>query len=146
MPARTPTTASAVRGAFVRFGDVTVLTGRNDSGKTRVLRRIETVLTSPEGVEIVDVFGIASDAELAALVDPDAPDRFGIERFVDAVAPWVDAVELPAGRDEIRVGVRLDAGGSGAWRFGRAPIELEPAAREAIEEALVERVREAAEL
>ncbi len=124
-----------VGGALLRFGDVTVLTGRNDSGKTRVLRLIETALTDPERVEWVDVFGIASREEVAALVDPDAPDRFGIERFVDAVAPWLDAIELPANADEIRVGVRLNGGGSGAWRFGRAPIELEPAVREAVERA-----------
>jgi energy-coupling factor transporter ATP-binding protein EcfA2 len=125
-----------VGGAFLRFGDVTVLTGRNDSGKTRILRMIETALTDPERAEWVDVFGIAYREEVADLVDADAGDRFGIEVFVDAIAAWLDAVELPADRDEIRVGVRLEGGGAGAWRFGRAPIELEPAVREAVEEAL----------
>ncbi len=127
-----------VHGGFLRFGDVTVLTGRNDSGKTRVLRRIEMVLRDPWLAVMVDVFGIVSGEELAALVDPDGHDRFGISGFVDAVAPWVDLVELPGDGDEVRVGVRLDDGGSGAWRFGRAPIELEPAVREAIWEVLPE--------
>jgi energy-coupling factor transporter ATP-binding protein EcfA2 len=128
--------AEPVGGAFLRFGDVTVLTGRNDSGKTRVLRLIETALSDPERAEWVDVFGIASREEVAALVDPGAHDRFGIDVFVDAIAAWLDAVELPVDGDEIRVGVRLNDGGAGAWRFGRAPIELEPAVREAVEEAL----------
>jgi AAA domain, putative AbiEii toxin, Type IV TA system len=125
-----------VQGGFLRFGDVTVLTGRNDSGKTRVLGLIETVLTRPELVEMVDVFGIASAEELAALVDPEMLDQFSIERFVDAVAPWLDAIELPGNADEIRLGVRVDVGWLGAFRFGRAPIELEPAVSEAVQEAL----------
>jgi energy-coupling factor transporter ATP-binding protein EcfA2 len=127
-----------VEGAFLRFGDVTVLTGRNDSGKTRVLRLIETALTEPERVEGVDVFGTGSREELAALVDPDDGDRLIVDVFVDAIAPWLDTIELPIDRDEIRVVVRLHYGGAGAWRFARAPIDLEPTVREAVEEALPE--------
>ncbi|HWF49976.1 MAG TPA: AAA family ATPase [Solirubrobacteraceae bacterium] len=125
-----------VQGGFLRFGDVTVLTGRNDSGKTRVLRLIETVLTDFELAEMVDVFGIVSGEELAALVDPDGHDLFGICEFVDDVAPWADAVELPSEGNEVRIGVRLDGIDLGVWRSGRALIELEPAVRDEIWEAL----------
>lgn len=87
------------------MGDVTVLTGPNDTGKTRVLSLIESVLMGSPLVEGVDVYGVGSEEEVSALVDPDVPDPGSIGAYADALGPFVDDLEVDAG-DEVRVGVR----------------------------------------
>jgi hypothetical protein len=66
-----------VRAGFLALGDVTVLVGANEVGKTRLLRLIETALGDPAGADMIDLYGIASREEVAAFIDPDAGDRFG---------------------------------------------------------------------
>jgi hypothetical protein len=125
-----------VRGGYMRLGDVTVLAGPNDTGKTRVLSLIETSLMGSPLVEGVDVYGLGSEEEVAALVDPDVFDYGSIGSYADALGPLIDDLEVDDG-DEVRVGVRLHfSGGMSAFRFGRAPAELDTEACEEVMEAL----------
>jgi hypothetical protein len=114
------------------------LIGANDVGKTRLLRLIETALSDPEACDMIDLFGVASAEEVAAFIDPDAFDRFGVQDRVDDVAEFAADLEAPALEDELRVGVRLpgQSGYMSAWRYGRCPAELGDARSQAVQEAV----------
>ena len=127
--------------AVLRLGDVTVLTGPNDSGKTRVLRFIEQGLMGPDypdylGVE-VQVFGVAEASEIDDfLTDRDGPSTGIVGAESDAVAAFGSAVELPAHPDGVRVGVLSPGSGDllPGWRYGRALIDLDERIRAAVEQ------------
>lgn len=127
-----------VRAGFVELGDVTVLTGVNDSGKTRILGVIEAALSHPEWGDMVDVFGIAGAAEVEAFLDPDEEDQFDISQETDAIAELRDALVLPAREDGVRLGVRLPAmpERAMAWSYGRSRVQLSAQLRDAVDEAL----------
>ena len=76
--------------AVLRLGDVTVLTGPNDSGKTRVLRFIEEGLMGPDypdylGVE-VEVFGSRRHRRSMVFSETATARRSG--SFVLSLTPW----------------------------------------------------------
>jgi AAA domain, putative AbiEii toxin, Type IV TA system len=116
-----------VHEAFLELGDVTVLCGINDSGKTRVLGLIEAALTELGSWDMLDVYGVATEAEVAAFVDLDTKDRH-IERQVADVTEFRDELELPDQGSELPFGVRLpllpDRQGK-AWLYGRSLEDLD---------------------
>ena len=121
-----------VHDAFVDLADVTVLTGRNDSGKTRLLGLIEAALNEPhkQGEDIIDVFGRASEAEIAALVYADEPDEEEIAEQAEPFVPFREALELTLDNGDYPLAVRTPISRAErlpAWRYGRRPSEvLEP--------------------
>lgn len=114
-----------VAQGFVRFGDLTVLTGRNDAGKTRLLGLIRTSLNRPEKCEFIDLFGVMAGEEVSELIDPDDEDRSELERDVECLDGFPVTLEVPDRPDGVRVAVRLDWGTFRAWRYGRSPAALE---------------------
>lgn len=119
---------------------MTVLTGRNDTGKTRLLGLLESVLSHFEAVDGADVFGIATEDEVAELIDSEARDGFSIDESAPALGRYADALDDVAGGGGVCVGVRMDGGWAppSAWRFGRAPAELGANACEEVLNALPE--------
>jgi energy-coupling factor transporter ATP-binding protein EcfA2 len=114
-----------VASGFVRFGDLTVLTGRNDSGKTRLLGLIEGALNRPEDCYFVELFGVMSEEELSDLIDAEGEDRGEIEEYVEPLDRFPVPLELPDAADGVRVAVQLESGTFSAWRYGRSPATLE---------------------
>jgi len=84
-----------VRGGYLRLGDVTVLTSRNDTGKTRLLGLIESTLMNSGSVQGVDVFGLASEIEVDELVDREAPDRGSTGECAETLGPFDRPVPAP---------------------------------------------------
>ena len=130
-----------VHNAFLELADVTVLTGRNDSGKTRLLRLIEAVLNEPhaQDYEIIDVFGRASEAEVAAFVHADEPDEEEIEEQAEPFAPFREALELSVDDGGLPLAVRTPISRVErlpAWRYGRRAADLPEPARTQIETAI----------
>ena len=77
-----------VKAGYIELGDVTVLIGPNDAGKTRILRLVESALTEPfggAGDEVMDLFGFASKEELDAFVDAEFPDEERIGREIQSI-------------------------------------------------------------
>jgi energy-coupling factor transporter ATP-binding protein EcfA2 len=133
-----------VREGFLRLGDVTVITGRNDSGKTRLLRLIEAALNDPhvqkpdQGFESMDVFGMASEGEVAAFVHSGDFDTEEIIEQVEPFAPFRTELELEVGDGGFPLAVRTPIAGVErlpAWRYGRPPAELPDSARATIADA-----------
>jgi hypothetical protein len=122
----------------LELGDVTVLTGINDSGKTRVLQLIEAALTELGSWDMLDVYGVATEAEVAAFVDPERRDRY-IEMEVHAVSVFRDELELPVNGRVLPFGVRLpllpDREGK-AWLYGRSLDDLDSELRAAVTDAV----------
>ncbi len=57
---------------------------------------------------MIDLFAVASAEEVAALIDPEAFVRLGIQKLVDAVDEFAADLEAPALEDGgVRVGIRL---------------------------------------
>ena len=127
-----------VRAGFLRFGDVTVLIGANDVGKTRLLAMIETALGDPDRSDLIDLFGVASDEEVQAFIDREVPDWLGVQDLVDRVAAFASELEPPGLEDAVRLGVRLpsETGYLSAWRYGRCPAELDDELSHAVQESL----------
>ena len=127
--------------AVLRLGDVTVLTGPNDSGKTRVLRFIKQGLMGADypdylGVEL-DVFGVAEASEIDDFLrDRDDPPSGIVGAESDAVAAFGSAVELPTHPHGVRVGVLCPGHADllPGWRYGRALIDLDERTRAAVEQ------------
>jgi energy-coupling factor transporter ATP-binding protein EcfA2 len=127
-----------VRQGFLRCRDLTVLTGRNDTGKTRLLELIAAALNRPEECEFIDLFGTMSESEVAELIDSVAADECEIDQYVAEYLDGFPATLEPAdAADRVRVGIRLHTGVFSAWRYGRAPAVLGAA----LSERLLERVR-----
>jgi hypothetical protein len=126
-----------VHEAFLELGDVTVLTGINDSGKTRVLRLIEAALTDLGSWDMLEVYGVATEAEVSAFVDLEAKDRH-IEREVEEVAEFREELELPDHGRELPFGVRLPLpdGPGQAWLYGRSLDDLDSDLRTAVTDAV----------
>ena len=127
-----------VHETYLELGDVTVLCGINDSGKTRVLQLIESALTKLGSWDMLDVYGVATEAEISAFVDPDTKDRH-IEREVGDVAEFRDELELPDQGRELPFGVRLpllpDREGK-AWLYGRSLDDLDSDLQAAVTDAV----------
>lgn len=83
---------------------------------------------------MVDVYGVASEAEVSAFVDPEAKDRH-IEREAGAVAAFREELELPDSGGELPFGVRLpllpDREGK-AWLYARSLDDLDSDLRAAV--------------
>src|SRR5438552_1859953 len=116
-----------VRSGFLELGDVTVLTGVNDSGKTRILALIETALSSPELGDLIDVFGIAAPGEVSMFLHHETDPRFRLDDLTEPAARFLEALESPGVGDEVRIGMRLSTFDQRffAWRFGRSLAELD---------------------
>jgi energy-coupling factor transporter ATP-binding protein EcfA2 len=132
--------AGPVYEGVLRLGDVTVLTGRNDSGKTRVLRSIEAALMSRADAEELEVLGVAARSELDAFLrDPECPPTGIVAAETATVAPFTAAVEMPAGGQEMRVGLLISPWSEDllpGWRYGRALIDMDEGTRAELEDAL----------
>ena len=77
-----------VKVGYIELGDVTVLIGPNDVGKTRILRLVESALMDPfggAGDEVMDLFGFASKEEVDAFVDAEFPDEERIGREIQSI-------------------------------------------------------------
>jgi hypothetical protein len=119
-----------VGSGLVRFGEITVLSRRNDTGKSRLLGLIETALNRPGECEWVDVFGIGAPQELVEQIDERAEAAPWIDELAEAVEGLGELLELDAEARDARVGLRLDYGSLWAWRYGRSPSELDEAVRD----------------
>jgi hypothetical protein len=130
--------AGPVSQAVIELGDVTVLFGANDVGKTRVLRFIQRALSDPASVEFTDVYGIAADWEVAAFIDLAADSYRHILDAVDAVAGYADVLELPELDGAVRVAVSWVSASDrlAACRYGRRPADLDARTRDELLRAL----------
>jgi energy-coupling factor transporter ATP-binding protein EcfA2 len=120
-----------LREGFIEFGDATVLVGPNDSGKTRVLKLLESALRSPlraaDGQ--IELFTVSSAADMDAFLDRSEPEPglpFIREEWQRPLAPFRAALTLLPSDGDIAVGVEVPADGPllPAWSYGRAPVEL----------------------
>jgi predicted ATPase len=141
--------AGPLRDGTLTLGKrITVLVGPNDSGKTRLLRAVETALGEPRADsefadsafsfyddtvhEYVDLHGVATAAETAAFLHPqEAPHSWGGSSLVDisekAIADGLrDDLEITVGHGEVPLAVRDVRFGDlmPAWRYGRALADL----------------------
>lgn len=130
-----------VHEAYIELTDVTVLTGTNDAGKTRLLHAIAQGLMDPdESHGATDLYGIARSSDVRAMIDPD-PEEGDTEELVEEAAPLTDIAEflsldLPA--DEIPVGIRLiqNVRSLPAFRYGKSVSELSAELRRQVVERI----------
>jgi energy-coupling factor transporter ATP-binding protein EcfA2 len=122
-----------VHSEFFELGAVTVLVGPNDSGKTRILGCIASVLQNPTGdldtefSEILDLFGTVTSAEFEAFLNRDEVDQDEISDETEPIESFREQLALPADGDEVVIGVRVPLAGLEflpAWRYGRPLSEL----------------------
>ena len=127
-----------VHAGFMRFGDVTVLIGANDVGKTRLLAMLETALSDPDRSDMIELFGVASDEEVQAFIDREVPDWHSVQDLINQVGAFAPKLEPSGLEPAVRVGVRLpgEAGYLSAWRYGRCPAELDDELSHAVQESL----------
>lgn len=125
---------------FIEIGDVTVIIGPNDSGKTRLLRFIDAALRNPhpDAEDVLDMFGVASTVDLDAFLDPTEADEEDIYLETKPVQPFRNELELPANSDEVSLGIRPIVGLERlpAWRYGRSLAELPDELRQPVRAAV----------
>lgn len=115
-----------VRASYMELADLTVLTGANDSGKSRVLQVICEALGGELLYDQAYVFALADRDELVALLED--PDDLNRHRDCESLESISELVSLP--EDERWVPVSFQSmpyteDEIEAFRWGRAPQDLE---------------------
>jgi energy-coupling factor transporter ATP-binding protein EcfA2 len=138
-----------LREGFIEFGDATVLVGPNDSGKTRVLKLLESALRNPlrpaDGQ--LELFALASAPEMRAFLDRSEPEP-GLpiirEEWQRPLASFRAELALLPSDGDVPLGVDVPTDGPllPTWSYGRAPVELAEELRREITRAAPHAVSE----